>query len=411
MKVCIFLALFAAVYAKNWALIVAGSNTYSNYRHQADVAHAWQLLTTKGGYPEAQVITMMYDDIANSPSNPVKNNLVNHPCPDCPNVYPGSAKIDYKGNDVTPANFLKVLQGDKTGMKGIGSGKVVDSTKDDNVFIFFSDHGAPGIVAFPSGGYLHADDLNNAIKKMHENAKYKEMVFYIEACESGSMFAGILPADIHVYATTASNPTESSWACYWEASRNAYLGDTYSVNFLEDSDKADFGKETFQDQFVAIKALTTQSHVMQYGDLSMAPESIGNFLAVKTGAKCPVVQTTLDQVSSRDVKLATLLKTYENTKNAALLPEIAAEYASRHTADRHMSALVHKLTGSRRLMDVKPHGKIDHSCLKLAIRAYEHACGTFDDYSLSHVSKLVNLCQAGFSHVDIHKHVVSICRA
>jgi len=99
------------------------------------------------------------------------------------------------------------------------------------------------------------------------------------------MFAGLLPENIKIYATTASNPTESSWACYWEATRKAYVGDTYSVNFLEDSDAADMSKETFQDQFVNIKAKTTESHVMQYGDMSIAPEPIGNFLTVPTAAK------------------------------------------------------------------------------------------------------------------------------
>jgi legumain len=36
---------------------------------------------------------------------------------------------------------------------------------------------------------------------------------YLEACESGSMFQG-LPDNIKVYATTASNAVESSWATY-----------------------------------------------------------------------------------------------------------------------------------------------------------------------------------------------------
>jgi len=48
-----------------WALLVAGSNGYYNYRHQADVCHAYQVLLKHGLKPE-NIITMMYDDIANS---------------------------------------------------------------------------------------------------------------------------------------------------------------------------------------------------------------------------------------------------------------------------------------------------------------------------------------------------------
>ena len=37
---------------------------------------------------------------------------------------------------------------------------------------------------------------------------------YIEACESGSMFEGLLDNDLDIYVTTAANAIESSWATY-----------------------------------------------------------------------------------------------------------------------------------------------------------------------------------------------------
>ena len=39
-----------------------------------------------------------------------------------------------------------------------------------------------------------------------------------------------------VYATTAANPSESSYACYYDKERKTYLGDLYSVLWMEDSD-------------------------------------------------------------------------------------------------------------------------------------------------------------------------------
>lgn len=54
---------FAANSGRNWALLVAGSSEYYNYRHQADVAHAYQIMH-KQGIPDEQIVTMMYDDIA-----------------------------------------------------------------------------------------------------------------------------------------------------------------------------------------------------------------------------------------------------------------------------------------------------------------------------------------------------------
>ena len=48
---------------QNWAVLVAGSNGWYNYRHQSDVCHAYQILH-KNGIPDSNIIVMMYDDIA-----------------------------------------------------------------------------------------------------------------------------------------------------------------------------------------------------------------------------------------------------------------------------------------------------------------------------------------------------------
>jgi legumain len=89
------------------------------------------------------------------------------------------------------------------------NGRVLESTEEDNVLINFIDHGAPGMVAFPST-VMYAKDLIRVLTQMHTRKMYKQMVFYLEACESGSMFVD-LPTDMNIFATTAANAKESSW--------------------------------------------------------------------------------------------------------------------------------------------------------------------------------------------------------
>ena len=60
-------------------------------------------------------------------------------------------------------------------------------------------------------------------------------MFYLEACESGSMFDNFKIKDL--YVTTASAPDESSYACYFDDKLGTFLGDVYSVRWMEDSDK------------------------------------------------------------------------------------------------------------------------------------------------------------------------------
>ncbi len=103
--------------------------------------------------------------MAQDSENKFKGQLFNKP--GGPDVYK-NCNIDYKGVDVTPEVFLSVLKGDETSLAGKGNGKLLKTDKDSKIFIFFTDHGAPGLLGFPNG-MLFADDLMKALKYMNEN--------------------------------------------------------------------------------------------------------------------------------------------------------------------------------------------------------------------------------------------------
>lgn len=53
-----------------------------------------------------------------------------------------------------------------------------------------------------------------------------------------------------MFATTAANARESSYACYWDGERQTYLGDVYSVKWMEDSDKVSICNHWFRSLLV-----------------------------------------------------------------------------------------------------------------------------------------------------------------
>lgn len=122
--------------------------------------------------------------------------------------------------------------------------------------------------------------------------KYKNMFFYLEACESGSMFDGILSDDMRIYAVTAATPLESSYACCYDKQIDEFAGDEWSVNFLEDLDRGALMQWTFQDQFDWTRRLTKLSRPCQYGDLRLAKQKIGVYLAGNHSKALPTPQTT-----------------------------------------------------------------------------------------------------------------------
>ena len=182
-------------------MLIAGSAGYGNYRHQADVCHAYQIVLKAGIKPE-HIITLAMDDIANSEENPYPGQLFNKPTAEGTpgvDVYDG-CQIDYSGKQVTPEIFTAVLTGDEA----TAGGKVLKSTKKSRVFVNFVDHGGVNLIGFPSTT-MHAKELMAALQTMHDTNMYKELVFYLEACESGSMFDGLLDPSLGIYAVTAAN--------------------------------------------------------------------------------------------------------------------------------------------------------------------------------------------------------------
>ena len=113
---------------------------------------------------------------------------------------------------------------------------------------------------------------------MTKNKMFKQLTFYLEACESGSMFPD-LTSDGKIYGMTASNASLSSWASYCgsEAYVNnvnigSCLGDLFSTNWMEDTDAAiansQMGVETLDTQYKTVLKETTRSPVEIFGDLS-----------------------------------------------------------------------------------------------------------------------------------------------
>ncbi|CAK8540456.1 unnamed protein product [Lathyrus sativus] len=407
-----------------WALLVAGSNGYDNYRHQADVCHAYQILK-KGGLKDENIIVFMYDDIAFHPENPRPGVLINHP--NGSDVYHGVPK-DYIGDEGNARNFFAVLSGNKSAVKG-GSGKVLKTGPNDTIFIYYADHGTTGYVSLPDNGGLYGEDFVKALKKKHEAKSYKKMVIYMEACESGSMFEGLLPNDINIYVTTASNAVENSYAYYCPQNPNppppgytVCIGDLYSISWMEDSDRNDLTKETLKQQYKTVRKRTIGqqphgSHVMQYGDLKMD----NNILSTYIGANLTHVNvdhesyfgqyptTSIMHVTQRDARLIYLKTKMERALNGSpdklkAQKELEVEIAHRKHVDntfQHISNLLfEKENGSTMLLHVRAPGQPlvdDWDCFKMLIKTYEDHCSTLSNYGRKYLRAFANMCNAGIS--------------
>ncbi|XP_075221567.1 legumain-like [Lycorma delicatula] len=395
-----------------WALLVAGSSGWWNYRHQADISHAYHILLNRG-IPASNIIVMMYDDVAHDSHNPQPGKLINKP--DGPDVY-GGVKIDYKGSDVTPKNFLNILSGNKSALTGIGTGRVIESGSKDNVFVNFADHGGTGVLCFPSD-HLSASELFKTLESLTAKKKYGKLVLYIEACEAGSMFDNLLPQNTKILASTASAADESSWGWYCDYKNYPCLGDLYSINWMEHLDSKIPPKENLFDQYQKIRTLTKKSHVNLYGDYKIGPNNVKNFIGPKSSSFDDSENTSLKNnreddsgVPSRDVALQWIKRMAENApseEERKKYKQMADDIENkRKLVDTTVHQILKKVTGKDD--DLLHSLEYDHLYLKLEmLECYEQIYRTFskqcfnlnkNQYILRHFYKFANICLLGSSN-------------
>lgn len=410
-----------------WAILLAGSSGYWNYRHQADICHAYQILR-KGGLKEENIVVFMYDDIAQDEENPNPGTIINHP--QGSDVYAGVPK-DYTGENVTVNNFFAVLLGNKSLVTG-GSGKVVESDPNDRIFIYYSDHGGPGVLGMPLPPYLYANDFIQVLKQKHAAGSYREMVIYIEACESGSIFEGLLPTDMNIYATTASNAEENSWGTYCPGmdpppppEYDTCLGDLYSVAWMEDSEMNNLKEETLLQQYNLVKRRTsnhntymTGSHVMQYGNLTISQEELYLYMGFDSAnSNASLVlensllleRTEAKAINQRDADLLYMWQKYKKSKEDSperftAQTQLLEFMAHRMHVDKSVKLVGNLLFGPEKgsavLKAARPQGEPlvdDWDCLKKMVRTFERHCGSLAQYGMKHMRALANICNEGIS--------------
>mmetsp|Transcript_1459 Transcript_1459/g.2834 ORF Transcript_1459/g.2834 Transcript_1459/m.2834 type:complete len:427 (-) Transcript_1459:685-1965(-) len=391
----------------NWVVLVAGSNTWGNYRHQSDVYHAYQLIR-KAGIPDDHIIVFHYDDIAYNSANPFPGVVINSPSGE--NVYENVPK-NYVGTDVNTENFLKVLTGEPGTTSGQSTGGVLQSTVVDNVFIYYADHGGPGILGMPEGeAFLYADELRGALDKMKEKRMFNKLTFYVEACHSGSMFLD-LSENENIYVVTAANPDESSYAAYCPGETQqavalgTCLGDLFSVTWLEEITSMGTSTQTLEEQYSYLRESVSVndtyvggSHVMQYGDKSFTSDRVSQYMGILSPRETqPSAYSVLDNY---DADLAPL---FGNPK------ALRAELLERAVVEKKFMRIKEEALGGT-LKVLQPHHTVlDWQCYRDSVNVFKKNCGPIAQHSFKHLEAFVSLCNAGVPRYRIEAAVLSVC--
>ena len=249
-----------------WALLVAASKGWANYRFQADVFAMYQLLR-QHGYDDDHIVLICEDDVAGHANNPYPGEL--RISETGKNMYERSA-VDYRLRDLSPADIGDILQGRSSEHLP----KVLSPDADDNVLVFWSGHGTPGSLEFGGARPMTHDLLHEIIAE----TPHRKLLMAVEACYSGGLGEACegLPGTLLI---TAANPYETSHADVWSEEAGVFLSNGFTRGFQEA-----IGINpaiTLRDLYYTLAINTSGSHVKVYNVSNYGnvySESMADFL-------------------------------------------------------------------------------------------------------------------------------------
>ena len=232
----------------NYAVLVAASKGWKNYRHQADVLGMYHYLKGKG-YDDDHIILIIADDIAYNEKNPSQGVVRREIGGD--NLY-RDIQIDYKLGDLTLEDLKQILTGEPSENYPVTLG----SCENDNVLFFWSGHGTQ------QGWKWKEEDLDaDFASAMFSDMQFRKMFAIVETCYSG-VVAQDCTGIPGLLMMTAANPYETSKADAFDNELQAYLSNTFTSSILSWFESNP--NTVIRDLYLHSFDKTNGSHVMVY---------------------------------------------------------------------------------------------------------------------------------------------------
>lgn len=244
----------------NWAVVVGASDTWANYRHQADAIAMYQFLKREG-FSDDRIIMILEDNIAYD-----SNNLY----PGIVRVEPGGENlykeinVDYHLSELSVSDLSEILLGHTSDRLPV----TVESSENDNIIMFWCGHGNFGRLAWGSTASVSSAQFRDMLSGMYEGKKYRKMFVAMDACYSGSIGEECLGIPGVLFMTSA-NSLETSKADMKDETMGIWLSNGFTRGFQKTIENDP--DISIRNLYYKLVPTTVGSHVSVYN-----AESFGN---------------------------------------------------------------------------------------------------------------------------------------
>ncbi|KAK8788852.1 hypothetical protein V5799_021373 [Amblyomma americanum] len=200
----------------------------------------------------------------------------------------------------------------------------------------------------------------------------------------------------------------------------AYLGDEYSIHWMEDSDSiGPLRRISLGDQFEFVAQQTERSSVTMYGDDRMENAPLSDFQGDKKARPIIVPKVPCRRTSNRDVPVAILTLELESTtdpvRRIILEKKLKKTMDNREFVDKKVAELAMFIAGgnediAKSLLSSERKVK-NFECYEDAVLYFNVKCFDLSSnpYVLEHLRIFVNACEFGYMVEDITHAMDAIC--
>eukprot|EP00398_MALV-I-01_sp_L67-1_P000856 gene856-297_t len=167
----------------NWAVLIDTSRYWYNYRHVANTLSFYRTVK-RMGIPDSNIILMLAEDIACNSRNTLAGTVFNE-AKHGVNLYGTNVEVDYRGDDVSTENFLRLFTGRHAPLTP--RSKRLMSDENSNVFVFMAGHSGPHFVKVQDWEEVTSPDLADALNQMKVQGRFKELFWVADTCQAATL--------------------------------------------------------------------------------------------------------------------------------------------------------------------------------------------------------------------------------
>lgn len=228
-------------------LLCIGDRYYFNYRHSANAVALYKHLKEVGNIPDSNIILMLADDLICDARNPLPGQVyisegsswsgsVSAPFSEyhSPDDLFVDVDIDYKADDVTVENFVRVLTGKH--LPGEAKKRKLNSHANSNVLVYMAGHGGDNFIKFQDHEEITTNEISDIFTEMRQFGRFNELLFIVDSCQAFTLCDDLAKVP-NVIGIGSSLKGENSYAHHTDFTLGVTVVDQFTRELLVFLDK------------------------------------------------------------------------------------------------------------------------------------------------------------------------------